>query len=95
MCTSHYWKGHIVKDEIAIAEGKKAYDKRIDSKEKDWSRQKQGLVRHAKPPKTHASLKLWFLAAQEAQGLALHNLAWSLTISQWALNGRHRPHRQS
>ena len=47
VCTTLYWKGHLVKCEIALAKGKVAYDKRMDSNEKDWSRQKQRLLRHA------------------------------------------------
>ena len=47
VCTTLYWKGHLVKCEIALAKGKVAYDKHMDSKEKDWSRQKQRLMRHA------------------------------------------------
>jgi SsrA-binding protein len=47
VCTSLYWKGHLVKCEIALAKGKVAYDKRMDAKEKDWGRQKQRLMRHA------------------------------------------------
>jgi len=46
VCTTLYWKGHLVKCEIALAKGKVAYDKRLDAKEKDWSRQKQRLMRH-------------------------------------------------
>ena len=46
VCTTLYWKGHLVKCEIALAKGKVAYDKRMDAKEKDWSRQKQRLMRH-------------------------------------------------
>ena len=47
VCITLYWKGHLVKCEIALAKGKVAYDKRMDSKEKDWGRQKQRLMRHA------------------------------------------------
>ena len=47
VCTTLYWKGQLVKCEIALAKGKVAYDKRMDSKEKDWGRQKQRLMRHA------------------------------------------------
>ena len=47
VCTALYWKGHLVKCEIALAKGKAAYDKRMDSKERDWDRQKQRLMRHA------------------------------------------------
>jgi SsrA-binding protein len=46
VCTALYWKGHLVKCEVAIAKGKVAYDKRMDSKDRDWSRQKQRLMRH-------------------------------------------------
>ena len=35
----------IAKVEIAIAEGKKHYDKRQSQKERDWGRQKQRLMR--------------------------------------------------
>jgi len=47
VCTALYWKGHLVKCEIALAKGKAAHDKRMDSKERDWSRQKQRLMRHS------------------------------------------------
>jgi SsrA-binding protein len=47
VCTALYWKGHLVKCEIALAKGKAAYDKRMDAKERDWGRQKQRLMRHA------------------------------------------------
>ena len=45
VCTSLYWKGHLVKAEIALATGKQSHDKRQDTKEKDWDRQKQRIVR--------------------------------------------------
>ena len=35
----------LAKVEIAIAEGKKHYDKREAQKTKDWNRQKQRLIR--------------------------------------------------
>ena len=47
VCTALYWKGHLVKCEVALAKGKVGYDKRMDSKERDWSRQKQRLMRHS------------------------------------------------
>ena len=47
VCTALYWKGHLVKCEVAIAKSKVAYDKRMDSKDRDWSRQKQRLMRHS------------------------------------------------
>lgn len=44
-----YWKKNKVKCEIALAKGKKEYDKRASEKERDWDRQKQRVVReHAK-----------------------------------------------
>lgn len=46
VCTALYWKGHLVKCEIALAKGKAAYDKRMDLKTRDWDRQKQRIMRH-------------------------------------------------
>jgi SsrA-binding protein len=40
----HYTKGR-VKVEIALAKGKKQYDKRAAEKERDWKREKQRLLR--------------------------------------------------
>lgn len=40
-----YWKNGKVKLEIALAVGKKQHDKRAADKEKDWSRQKQRILR--------------------------------------------------
>ncbi len=40
-----YWKKNKVKCEIAIAKGKKEYDKRATEKDRDWNRQKQRIVR--------------------------------------------------
>ncbi|WP_119343806.1 SsrA-binding protein SmpB [Facilibium subflavum] len=45
---SMYWKGHRVKLEIAVAKGKKLYDKRQASKEKDWQREKERLFKKAR-----------------------------------------------
>lgn len=45
VCTSLYWKNHLVKAKIALAVGKKAHDKRDTQKEKDWNRQKQRVIR--------------------------------------------------
>jgi SsrA-binding protein len=41
ICTSLYWKNHLVKAEIALGVGKKEHDKRQTEKEKDWNREKQ------------------------------------------------------
>jgi SsrA-binding protein len=46
VCTSLYWKGHLVKASIALAKGKQKHDKRETEKERDWNREKQRLVRH-------------------------------------------------
>lgn len=42
---SIYWKNNHVKLEIALAKGKKLYDKRADAKDRDWSRQKERLMK--------------------------------------------------
>jgi SsrA-binding protein len=43
--TAMYWKHNRVKVELALAKGKKDYDKRADAKEKDWQREKQRLFK--------------------------------------------------
>ena len=43
--TSLYWKGNKVKIEICLAKGKQAHDKRDASKERDWQREKQRVMR--------------------------------------------------
>jgi SsrA-binding protein len=45
VCTQLYWKNHLVKARIALAQGKKRHDKRDTEKERDWSRQKQRILR--------------------------------------------------
>jgi SsrA-binding protein len=40
-----HWKGSHVKCEIALAKGKKDFDKRETEKERDWNREKQRMVR--------------------------------------------------
>jgi SsrA-binding protein len=45
VCTQLYWKGHLVKARIAVAEGKKDHDKRDTEKDRDWQRQKQRGIR--------------------------------------------------
>lgn len=47
VCTGMYWKGHLVKCEVALAKGKAQHDKRQDQKERDWNRQKQRLMRQS------------------------------------------------
>lgn len=45
VCTQLYWKGHLVKARIALAQGKREHDKRGTEKDRDWNRQKQRIVR--------------------------------------------------
>jgi len=41
-----YWKKCWVKLEFHLAKGKKLHDKRDDGKNKDWSREKERLMKH-------------------------------------------------
>jgi SsrA-binding protein len=43
--TALYWKGNRVKAELALAKGKQAHDKRQASKDRDWAREKQRVMR--------------------------------------------------
>jgi SsrA-binding protein len=45
VCLALYWKGHLVKAKIGLAQGKQAHDKRQDKRDRDWDRQKQRVVR--------------------------------------------------
>lgn len=45
VCTKLYWKGHLVKCQIALAKGKQAQDKRATAKEREWNIDKQRIVR--------------------------------------------------
>ncbi|SPJ35267.1 SsrA-binding protein SmpB [Kushneria phyllosphaerae] len=40
-----YWKGHLVKCELALVVGKQKHDKRETEKQRDWQRQKARVVR--------------------------------------------------
>ena len=40
-----YWKGPLVKCELALASGKKEHDKRATIKERDWQRDKQRIAK--------------------------------------------------
>jgi SsrA-binding protein len=42
---SLYWKNNLVKCEIALATGKKQYDKRATIKEREWSRDKSRVLK--------------------------------------------------
>ncbi|MGN7725215.1 SsrA-binding protein SmpB [Luteimonas sp. 22616] len=43
--TALYWKGNKVKAELALAKGKQSHDKRQATKERDWAREKQRVLR--------------------------------------------------
>ncbi len=43
--TALYWKGNKVKAELALAKGKQQHDKRAASKDRDWARDKQRVLR--------------------------------------------------
>jgi SsrA-binding protein len=45
VCTALYWKKHLVKAAIHIAQGKKQHDKRQTEKDRDWGREKQRIAR--------------------------------------------------
>ncbi len=49
VATALFWKGHLVKCEVALAKGKKQYDKRDTEKERDWNRQKQRTLSKPAP----------------------------------------------
>jgi len=46
--TAMYWKRGRAKLEIALAKGKQAHDKRATERERDWSREKQRLMKGTK-----------------------------------------------
>lgn len=43
--TAMYWKGNKVKVEIALGKGKQQHDKRASTREKDWQRDKERLMK--------------------------------------------------
>ena len=47
VATSMYWVRNWVKIEFALAKGKHAHDKRTDIKDRDWSRQKERIMKHS------------------------------------------------
>ncbi len=47
VCTSLYWKGHLVKARIALGRGKQDHDKRDTEKDREWGVQKQRIMREA------------------------------------------------
>ena len=44
IATKLYWKGHLVKCQIALARGKKEFDKRAAAKEREWNNEKQRVM---------------------------------------------------
>ena len=44
IATKLYWKGHLVKCQIALARGKKEFDKRASTKEREWGIEKQRVM---------------------------------------------------
>jgi len=48
IATSMYWKGPWVKLEFYLAKGKREFDKRDDVKDRDWSREKERMMKHSK-----------------------------------------------
>jgi SsrA-binding protein len=44
--TAMYWKNGRAKLEIALAEGKKSFDKRATERDRDWNRAKERLLKH-------------------------------------------------
>ena len=46
VATKMYWKGHLVKFQIALAKGKQDHDKRSAEKDREWAVDKQRIVRH-------------------------------------------------
>ncbi|HEY7885359.1 MAG TPA: SsrA-binding protein SmpB [Cellvibrionaceae bacterium] len=47
VATALYWKGHLVKCEVALGKGKQEHDKRQTEKEREWNVQKQRIMSHA------------------------------------------------
>jgi SsrA-binding protein len=47
IATALYWKGPRVKCEVALAKGKKQHDKRATEKAREWSRQKERILKQA------------------------------------------------
>lgn len=41
-----YWKGQLVKCQVALAKGKQKHDKRATEKQREWNLEKQRILRH-------------------------------------------------
>jgi SsrA-binding protein len=44
VCTKMYWKGHLVKCQIALAKGKHDYDRRQTEKDREWALDKRRVM---------------------------------------------------
>jgi SsrA-binding protein len=47
IATKMYWKGHLIKCQIALAKGKQDHDKRATIKDREWAVDKQRIARHS------------------------------------------------
>lgn len=47
VATALYWKGNHIKVEIALATGKKDVDKRDTTRDRDWARDKERMMKHS------------------------------------------------
>lgn len=47
VCAKMYWKGHLVKCQLALAKGKHEYDKRAVEKEREWNLDKRRAMSHS------------------------------------------------
>jgi len=47
VCTKMYWKGHLIKCQVALAKGKHNYDKRQVEKDREWDIAKQRTMHKA------------------------------------------------
>ena len=45
VCTKLYWKRHLIKAQIYLARGKKAFDKRATTKNREWNIEKQRIMK--------------------------------------------------
>ncbi|MDD7805477.1 MAG: SsrA-binding protein SmpB [Endozoicomonas sp. (ex Botrylloides leachii)] len=45
IATKLYWKKHLIKCQIALARGKKEFDKRAATKQREWNIEKQRIMR--------------------------------------------------
>ena len=46
VCTKLYWKRHLIKAKIFLGRGKKEFDKRATTKDREWNIEKQRVMKH-------------------------------------------------